>query len=64
MSKDSDVTLVVPLNGLLPIFGCYFDDSPAEPTTLLPPSPESLLRFLFSKVAPIMVLKATTIATL
>jgi hypothetical protein len=51
MSKDSDVTLVVPVDGLLPIFGCYFDVPPAEPTTLLPPLPESLLKLLFSKVA-------------
>jgi hypothetical protein len=50
--------------GSFPFFGCYFDDSPAEPTTLLPPSPESLLKFLLSKVAPIMVLKPITTATL
>jgi hypothetical protein len=45
--------------GSFPFFGCYFDVPPAEPTTLLPPSPESLLKLLFSKVAPIMVLKPT-----
>jgi hypothetical protein len=55
MSKDSDVTLV-PVNGLLPIFW-------VEATTLLPP-PESLLKLLFSIVAPIMVLKPTITATL